>query len=190
MIFTHFGVLFGIAFSFKITPKGDRVKHHRSFFDFHVFSPLGGTPGRFWSMFGRFLIDFGTMFGRFRDDFWSILYKCFHMYSFCFALLGYPMAPICSILWEHFGDTQTNQPTNQPTTNQPRTKHFSQIVSSYFKLDFTTSWVRKRRRNTFGEFFWFASVCKTSSLKKQVWHEFANFNWQQSYSRSHSDVAF
>ncbi len=61
-----------------------------------------------------------------------------------------------------------NQPTNQPTTNQPRTKHFSQIVSSYFKLDFTTSWVRKRRRNTFGEFFWFASVCKTSSLKKQV----------------------
>jgi hypothetical protein len=53
-------------------------------------------------------------------------------------------------------------------------RYFSQLVSSYFKLDFTTSWVRKRRRNTFGEFFWFASVCKTSSLKKQVWHEFAN----------------
>jgi len=54
-------------------------------------------------------------------------------------------------------------------------RYFSQLVSRHFKLDFTTSWVRKRRRNTFGEFFWFASVCKTSSLKKQVWHESFNF---------------
>ena len=145
------GSILGRHFPLKSLPRGGRVKHHPTFFDFHVFSPRGGTPcsnfNDFSLIFCPIWEDIGTMLDGFPRFFYIFYWNIFHVIVNVWIFLV--------LFWMYFAWVLLEIGCPSFLQTIPASKHY--LIKLSFKLTGCFTILKPSFQKHFSSMFWYFS---------------------------------